>query len=89
MTRLDLARNIALEMNLPLPEAKHVVEFLFGKVAKAIRSGDRVILQGFGSFEAKTTKPRQGRNPKTGKPIAVPAKTRCRFRPAAALMAAA
>lgn len=45
-------------------------------------SGERVVIQGFGTFEVKTRAARKGRNPQTGGEIDIPAKSVLAFRPA-------
>ena len=39
-----------------------------------MENGDRVELRGFGAFGVKTREARIARNPRTGQPVAVPAK---------------
>jgi integration host factor subunit beta len=48
---------------------------------KAIRTGERVELRGFGSFSCHTRAARKGRNPVTGAGVNVPAKKVLHFRP--------
>jgi DNA-binding protein HU-beta len=44
-----------------------------------------VTITGFGTFKAVKSKARQGRNPYTGEPIKIKAKTRVKFVPGKAL----
>lgn len=44
-------------------------------------SGEKVQIQGFGTFEVKKTAARNGRNPKDGTTIQIPAGTRFTFKP--------
>ena len=41
----------------------------------AVAKGDKVTLVGFGSFEARHRKAREGRNPSTGQPMTIPETT--------------
>ena len=43
-----------------------IVTTILDEIAKALRSGDRVELRGFGAFSAKTREAHTGRNPRTG-----------------------
>ena len=43
-------------------------------IVEAVSSGDKVALIGFGSFELRERQEREGRNPKTGAPVRIPAK---------------
>jgi len=47
-------------------------------IIEAVSSGDKVTLVGFGSFESRERKAREGRNPKTGDKMDIPA---TRFQP--------
>jgi DNA-binding protein HU-beta len=40
---------------------------------EAVSDGDKVTLVGFGSFESRERKAREGRNPKTGDKMEIPA----------------
>jgi len=42
-------------------------------VIQTVADGDKVTLVGFGSFEARERKAREGRNPKTGEKMDIPA----------------
>lgn len=42
-------------------------------IMEAVASGDKVTIVGFGSFEPRDRKERQGRNPKTGAEMIIPA----------------
>jgi DNA-binding protein HU-beta len=59
---------------------------LIDTIADALKRGERVELKGFGSFSVVDTKARTGRNPRTGKPVAIPAGRRVRFKPSKSLL---
>ena len=44
-------------------------------IEAALANGDRVTLVGFGTFEARKRAARTGRNPQTGAPLKIEAKT--------------
>jgi integration host factor subunit beta len=52
-------------------DVEKVVNTLLDEIIKALRSGDRVELRGFGAFSAKLRGARQGRNPRTGAAVPV------------------
>ena len=56
-----------------------------GAVETAMKSGDKVQLVGFGSFEAKERPARVGRNPRTGEPMTYTACMLPVFKPGKAL----
>ena len=53
---------------------------MFDAIADALARGDRVELRKFGSFTARQRRPLEGRDPRTGTPVAVPAKKAPFFR---------
>ena len=48
-----------------------IIDALFSKMTQALSDGNRIEIRGFGSFELRTRKSRQGRNPKTGQTVFV------------------
>ena len=51
-----------------------VVNTIFDSMAHALKSGERIEIRGFGSFQVKIREAREGRNPKTGEPVHISAK---------------
>src|SRR3954463_5443980 len=82
MTKQQLIEGIASGSERGNKEITDVVDSLLTAVTKAVASGERVDLRGFGSFVPKETKARQGRNPQTGEPIQIAAKKTVGFKPA-------
>lgn len=56
-----------------------IVTAAFDVIANAVAGGDKVTLVGFGSWEVRDTAERQGRNPKTGDIVTIPASKKVRF----------
>ena len=50
-------------------------------IAKEVVKGSKVTLTGFGTFDVGKRKARSGVNPRTGKPINIPATKMPRFKP--------
>ena len=61
-------------------EAQTAVETVFDAIKGSLKKKDPVAISGFGTFKVKQTKARQGRNPKTGETIQIPAKRKVAFR---------
>jgi integration host factor subunit beta len=74
MTKADLVMEVAKQTSLTKKESETVIKTIFGSISEALSSGDKVELRGFGSFRVRDRKSRQGRNPKTGDTVKVPAK---------------
>jgi len=63
---------------------KQVVEVfdaIFDTIGNCLAAGDRVAVTGFGSFQISERAERQGRNPRTGQAITIPASSNVRFKP--------
>lgn len=89
MNKTELVNALAMRASIGRPEATRVVDALFdastGLIAQALRTGNKVQLSGFGTFEARKRKGRTGRNPRTGEEIRIPASMAASFRAGKAL----
>ena len=74
MNRSDLMKEIETKLNLRSKDAKTAVDTVFSSIEKSLSNGVRVEVRGFGSFGLKERDARQGRNPKSGIDVSVPAK---------------
>ncbi len=75
MTRSELIALLAERFpQLVMKDAEMAVTEILGAIHAALVHGDRVEIRGFGVFDLNHRTPRQARNPKTGEPVAVPAK---------------
>jgi len=84
MTKQDLVNEVA-KMGLTKKQAAAAVNAIFGAVKGALAKGDKVNLVGFGSFSVKQRAAREGRNPRTGRKLRIPAKKVPVFRAGKAL----
>lgn len=75
MNKSDLVAKIAEKSDLTKKDSEMVLKAFIESVIEAVESGDKVQLVGFGTFEPKERKAREGRNPKTKEPIPIPAAT--------------
>ena len=60
--------------DLRTDEVEQVVDIFFDEIAQRLAEGGRVELRGFGAFSTRQREARQGRNPRTGATVDVPAK---------------
>ena len=67
-------------LNLTNREADAAVNEVLRTMGSAMSHGVRVEIRGFGSFSLKYREAREGRNPRTGEPVQVPAKFVPHFR---------
>jgi integration host factor subunit beta len=66
-------------------DAELAVKAMLGRMTAALASGERIEIRGFGSFSLHFRASRIGRNPKTGKVVAVAARYVPHFKPGKAL----
>ncbi len=85
MNRTELIDAIARETDSDKRQAKAFLEGFTRIVEKEIRSEGEVPLTGLGKFKVVKRNARTGRNPATGEPIQIPAKTVVKFTVAKAL----
>lgn len=76
----DLVDYVAEEIGQGQKFSKDVVEAVLKGISAL--SGNRLTIRGFGTFEVRTRAARQGRNPRTGETIALPASSALAFRAA-------
>ena len=73
MSKTDLVNVVAAKTELKKKDVELVVNASLDAIVEALKTGDKVQLIGFGTFEVKETAEREGRNPKTGETITIPA----------------
>ena len=82
MTRSELIIRLAAHPHfaqLTAKDAELSVKAILEGMSEALAKGNRIEIRGFGSFTLNYRPPRNGRNPKTGETVPVPAKRVPRF----------
>ena len=87
MTKLDIALQIAKELNLNQTVAKHAVQMVLDELLNVIATEGRLELRYFGVFEVRKRKPHKARNPRTGAEVMVPGRNVVTFKPGLAMQA--
>lgn len=91
MNKTELAAKLAKQTELTQAKALEVVESIFssesghGIIAVELDAERDVSIAGFGKFETRNRKAREGRNPATGATIQIAAKKVVAFKPAKGL----
>ena len=84
MNKSEVVSSLATKCNIPKSKAEEIVKTLFspeiGIIAKALKSGDGIAFQGFGTFSVRKRKARKALNPKNGETISVPARKVASFK---------
>lgn len=73
MNKTELIAAVAEKAELSKKDTEVAISAAIDVITDALRSGEKVQLVGFGSFEVKTRAERMGRNPQTKEPIPIPA----------------
>ena len=84
MTKHELVDALAARLTVSRAKALAVVDSLFGAsgiVPTELRRGGKVQITGFGHFETKARAARNGRDPRTGRTIAIKSSMTTVFRP--------
>lgn len=88
MNKSELIEAVAKATGESKAAAGRAVDAVIDSVVAAVAKGDNVTLVGFGTFKSTKRAAREGKNPKTGEKIKIPAATVPRFSAGAAFKAA-
>ena len=66
MTKSDLIDVLCETQKLPKGRAELLVHVIFDSMEAALERGERIEIRGFGSFEIRSYRAYEGRNPRTG-----------------------
>lgn len=78
----QLIDRLAAEQGITKVAAGAMIDNVLQLIGNAAATGEKVILQGFGTFERKIRAARTGRNPQTGLPVEIAASTTLTFKAA-------
>lgn len=73
MNKTELIAAVAEKTDLSKKDADAAVSAVLGAITDALKAGDKIQLVGFGTFEVRNRAAKQGRNPRTGETMSVPA----------------
>ncbi|MGA3114571.1 MAG: HU family DNA-binding protein [Syntrophobacteraceae bacterium] len=80
MTKAELVAKIANEVGIAKSQAEKALDGFVAAVSKALSGGDKITLVGFGTFSVMARSQREGRNPRTGEKITIPASKAVKFK---------
>jgi DNA-binding protein HU-beta len=81
LTKADLIDTLAEKLELSKRQVGELIDLLLEEIKDELRRGEKVQLIPFGSFVVRQRKRREGRNPKTGEKLIIPARTVPAFTP--------
>lgn len=79
MNRADVATQVAETMGISKMQSQELVKKVFFTIRDALEAGENVQIADFGVFKIRETAERNGRNPKTGESLVIPAKKVVKF----------
>jgi DNA-binding protein HU-beta len=85
MTKADLVTRIAEESGISKKAAGMALNSMVKAIHEVLKKGDKIRVDDLGSFSVVKRQARQGVNPRTGKPIKIPATKAPKFAAAKAL----
>ena len=88
MNKNELVDAVALAAGLTKADAEKTVDAVFDAITAALKSGEEVRVVNFGTFAVSTRAASEGRNPRTGEPMQIPASKQPKFRAGKGLKAA-
>ena len=74
MTKTDLINYIAEETGLTKADSSKALEAMMSGIIKGLKEEGKVTLTGFCTFSAKKKEAKEGRNPRTGETVKIPAR---------------
>jgi len=79
MSRGDVVSAIAAKTNLPQNNVDAVIKEYEATIARQLEAGGEIRLTGFGTFKTSYRGERTSRNPRTGEPLTIAARSMVRF----------
>jgi integration host factor subunit alpha len=80
LMKIDIIDAICEHLDTPKKDGIRIVESLFDIIKDELDQVNNVMISGFGKWTAKAKKKRRGRNPQTGKVIAIDARKAVSFK---------
>ncbi|MDO4169647.1 MAG: HU family DNA-binding protein [Lachnospiraceae bacterium] len=85
MNKAELVAAVAEKTELSKKDAEKAVKAFTDVVAEELTKGGKIQLVGFGTFEVSERTAREGRNPRTGEVMTIPASKTPKFKAGKAL----
>ncbi len=85
MNKSELVDLVAEKAGMSKKDGEKAVKAVFESITDGLVNGEKVQLVGFGTFEVRQRKEREGRNPATGETIKIKALKVPAFKPGKAL----
>lgn len=73
MNKSELISVVAEKAGMTKKDTEKIVSAVFDGITESLSKGDKVQIIGFGTFDVRNRKAREGRNPATGAALKIPA----------------
>lgn len=81
--KTEIAKSVAAGAGITVQAAGKAVDTVFDTIKALVAAGEIVTVKGFGTFKTVDVAEKQGRNPKTGETVTIPAHRAVKFKPSA------
>lgn len=85
MNKLELIKEVSGKVGLTQIATKDVVEAVLDVITNELTRGEKVAIEGFGTFEVRERAERMGRNPQTSEEMLIAASKNVKFKAGKAL----
>ena len=85
MNKGEFVEELAKKAKISKSQANVLLNEMLDIILSSLKKGKEVNLTGFGRFDVRKRKAREGRNPQTGATIKIPARKVPRFKPSKTL----
>ena len=85
MNKANLVDSVANKVSIAKKDCVKIVDIVFQSITEGLKKDGEVVYIGFGRFKVDSRAARDGRNPKTGDVIKIPASKAIKFRPGKSL----
>lgn len=80
MTKAEMVKAVAEAAGITQAAAEKAIATTFDTILAGALGGEKISIQGFGTFDLKESAEREGRNPATGAALTIAAKKTLRFK---------
>ncbi|MCX7702817.1 MAG: HU family DNA-binding protein [Planctomycetota bacterium] len=80
MNKMQLVEEVMKSTGTSRAQAERTINAVIAAIKKGVKKDKKVQIVGFGTFSVRTRKKRQGRNPRTGETIDIPASKTVAFK---------
>lgn len=85
MNKNELVAAVADRCGMSKADVSKAIDATLDTITDALKQDDDVRLVGFGTYTVSSRSATEGRNPRTGEPIQIPARKMAKFKPGKAL----